>query len=77
MACVLVTHEIRFAKDISDGVFFTEGGVIVEHGAPSAIFESPGNERTRLFLRCARGDDRQATRKRARQRRRRSLINLK
>jgi len=66
MTCVLVTHEMRFAEDISDEVFFTEGGVIIEHGAPSAIFGSPENERTRLFLRRARGDDRRATRKRAR-----------
>lgn len=36
--CVLVTHEMRFAEDVSDEVFFTEGGVIVEHGEPSQIF---------------------------------------
>jgi polar amino acid transport system ATP-binding protein len=66
MTCVLVTHEMRFAEDISDEVFFTEGGVIVEHGAPSQIFGSPENERTRLFLQRARGDDRRASRKRAR-----------
>jgi len=77
MTCVLVTHEMRFAEGISDEVFFTEGGVIVEYGAPFAIFGSPGNERIRLFLRCARADDRRATRKRAQLRRRRSVINLK
>ncbi len=66
MTCVLVTHEMRFAEDISDEVFFTEGGVIVEHGAPSQLFGSPENERTRLFLQRARGDDRRASRRRAR-----------
>jgi polar amino acid transport system ATP-binding protein len=66
MTCVLVTHEMRFAEDISDEVFFTEGGVVVEHGAPSRLFGYPENERTRLFLQRARGEDRQALRKRAR-----------
>jgi polar amino acid transport system ATP-binding protein len=40
--------------------------VIVEHGAPSQIFSAPENERTRLFLQRARGDDRRALRKRSR-----------
>jgi polar amino acid transport system ATP-binding protein len=57
--CVLVTHEMRFAEDISDEVFFTEGGVIVEHGSASAIFGNPANDRTRLFLQRARGEDRE------------------
>ncbi|CAN7370299.1 MULTISPECIES: amino acid ABC transporter ATP-binding protein [Paraburkholderia] len=56
--CVLVTHEMRFAEDISDEVFFTEGGVIVEHGSAAAIFGNPANDRTRLFLQRARGEDR-------------------
>lgn len=64
--CVLVTHEMRFAEDVSDEVFFTEGGVIVEHGAPSQIFGAPENDRTRLFLQRARGEDGRALRKRAR-----------
>jgi polar amino acid transport system ATP-binding protein len=64
--CVLVTHEMRFAEDVSDEVFFTEGGVIVEHGEPSQIFGAPENDRTRLFLQRARGDDRRALRKRSR-----------
>jgi polar amino acid transport system ATP-binding protein len=57
--CVLVTHEMRFAEDISDEVFFTEGGVIVEHGSADEIFGNPANDRTRLFLRRARGEDRE------------------
>ncbi|SAL33738.1 ABC transporter [Caballeronia cordobensis] len=56
--CVLVTHEMRFAADISDEVFFTERGVIVEHGPAAQLFGHPRNERTRLFLQRARGDDR-------------------
>ncbi|WP_310359975.1 amino acid ABC transporter ATP-binding protein [Paraburkholderia strydomiana] len=56
--CVLVTHEMRFAEDISDEVFFTEGGVIVEHGSARQLFGDPVHERTRLFLQRARGEDR-------------------
>jgi polar amino acid transport system ATP-binding protein len=56
--CVLVTHEMRFAEDISDEVFFTEGGVIVEHGSAQQLFGNPVHERTRFFLQRARGEDR-------------------
>ncbi|WP_281375135.1 amino acid ABC transporter ATP-binding protein [Paraburkholderia youngii] len=56
--CVLVTHEMRFAEDISDEVFFTEGGVIVEHGSAQQLFGNPVHDRTRLFLQRARGEDR-------------------
>jgi polar amino acid transport system ATP-binding protein len=56
--CVLVTHEMRFAEDISDEVFFTEGGVIVEHGSAAQIFGNPTHDRARLFLQRARGEDR-------------------
>ena len=55
MTCVLVTHEMRFAEEISDVVYFTENGVIVEHGSAEQIFEHPANERTREFLRHAQG----------------------
>jgi len=56
MTCVLVTHEMRFAEEISDVVYFTENGVIVEHGSAAQIFQNPGNERTQTFLRHALGD---------------------
>ena len=49
---------MRFAEDISDEVFFTEGGVIVEHGSARQLFHDPIHERTRLFLQRARGEDR-------------------
>nr|WP_087131612.1 amino acid ABC transporter ATP-binding protein [Caballeronia pedi] len=50
LTCVLVTHEMRFAEDISDRVAYTEGGVIVEEGAPEQIFHAPRDEHTRRFL---------------------------
>ena len=50
MTCLIVTHEMRFARDIADHVYFTDRGVIVEHGAPDRIFSAPGDERTRAFL---------------------------
>lgn len=46
---VIVTHEMAFAKDISDRVIFMAGGVIVEEGSPEQVFASD-NERTRAFL---------------------------
>jgi polar amino acid transport system ATP-binding protein len=56
MTCVLVTHEMRFAEEISDIVYFTENGVIVEHGNAAKIFQHPDSERTQTFLRHALGD---------------------
>ncbi|WP_150991458.1 amino acid ABC transporter ATP-binding protein [Cupriavidus basilensis] len=50
LTCLLVTHEMRFAEEISDEVYFTEGGRIVEHGPASRIFSAPRSERTRAFL---------------------------
>jgi polar amino acid transport system ATP-binding protein len=50
LTCVLVTHEMRFAEEISDRVVYTEGGVIVEEGAPEQLFHAPRDERTRRFL---------------------------
>ncbi|MBB3103334.1 amino acid ABC transporter ATP-binding protein [Azomonas macrocytogenes] len=50
MTCVLVTHEMRFAEEISDAVYFTEHGVIVEHGSPRQLFNEPRSPRTRAFL---------------------------
>ncbi|CAN7747136.1 amino acid ABC transporter ATP-binding protein (plasmid) [Cupriavidus necator] len=55
MTCVLVTHEMRFAAEISDQIYFTEAGRIVEHGPPAQIFGHPQHERTRAFLRRALG----------------------
>jgi polar amino acid transport system ATP-binding protein len=41
---------MRFARDIADQVYFTDRGVIVEHGPPATIFSAPADERTREFL---------------------------
>lgn len=49
IAMVIVTHEMAFARDISDRVIFMAGGVIVEEGTPEQVFAS-ANERTRSFL---------------------------
>ena len=49
IAMVIVTHEMAFARDISDRVIFMAGGVIVEEGKPEQVFASD-NERTRSFL---------------------------
>jgi polar amino acid transport system ATP-binding protein len=50
MTCMLVTHEMRFARELADTVYFTDGGVIVESGPPAELFDRPTKERTRAFL---------------------------
>ncbi|MBP2240395.1 cystine transport system ATP-binding protein [Cytobacillus eiseniae] len=50
MTMVVVTHEMRFAKEAADEVLFMDGGVIIERGKPEAIFSSPKEERTKQFL---------------------------
>jgi polar amino acid transport system ATP-binding protein len=47
---LIVTHEMAFARDVSDRVLFMEKGRIVEQGPPSVIFSAPQNERTKSFL---------------------------
>src|SRR6266436_4829151 len=47
---VVVTHEMQFARDVSDRVVFISDGVIVEQGDPQELFKNPKQERTRLFL---------------------------
>jgi polar amino acid transport system ATP-binding protein len=47
---IVVTHEMGFAKQISDRVFFMDQGEILESGEPADLFGHPKNERTRLFL---------------------------
>ena len=48
---VVVTHEMAFAKEVSDRVFFMDAGIILESGTPQEIFENPQEERTKEFLR--------------------------
>lgn len=50
MTTVIVTHEMGFAREISDRVFFMDGGVIAEKGTPKEVFTNPQNERTKEFL---------------------------
>lgn len=50
MTCILVTHEMGFAREVADHVYFTDRGVIVEHGPPSELFGAPQDPRTREFL---------------------------
>ena len=50
MTCMLVTHEMNFAREIADHIYFTDRGVIVEHGPPATFFASATDPRTREFL---------------------------
>ena len=50
MTMVVVTHEMRFARDVASRVLFLEGGHIAEEGTPEQIFGSPKSERLKLFL---------------------------
>lgn len=50
MTCILVTHEMGFAREVADQVYFTDAGVIVEHGPPQDILLRPREERTKTFL---------------------------
>lgn len=51
MTMVIVTHEMAFAREVSDRVVFMENGVIVEEGSAEQMFSAPRQERTRQFLR--------------------------
>ncbi|MCT8267135.1 amino acid ABC transporter ATP-binding protein [Afifella sp. JA880] len=50
MTCILVTHEMGFAREVADHVYFTDRGVIVEHGPPEELFTRAKDERTQRFL---------------------------
>ncbi len=50
MTCILVTHEMGFAREIADHIYFTDRGVIVEHGPPSTFFDEAKDPRTKEFL---------------------------
>ena len=51
MTMVVVTHEMPFARSVSNRVIFMDGGVIVEQGDPEEVFGNPQQERTKQFLR--------------------------
>jgi polar amino acid transport system ATP-binding protein len=50
MTCLLVTHEMGFAREIADHIYFTDRGVIVEHGPPETFFKEAKDPRTQAFL---------------------------
>ncbi len=50
MTMVVVTHEMGFAREVSDRVLFLDEGVIAEEGTPEEIFAHPKEERTKNFL---------------------------
>ena len=50
MTCILVTHEMRFARELAHEVIFTDGGKIVESAPPAELFDHPKQERTKAFL---------------------------
>jgi polar amino acid transport system ATP-binding protein len=50
MTCVIVTHEMGFAREVADRVYFTDRGIFVEHGPPKEFFANARDPRTRQFL---------------------------
>ncbi|WP_163103041.1 amino acid ABC transporter ATP-binding protein [Peribacillus alkalitolerans] len=50
MTMIVVTHEMEFAKEVADRVIFMDNGKIIESGTPDELFNSPRNERTKMFL---------------------------
>ena len=50
MTMIVVTHEMGFAKNVANRVLFMDGGLVLEEGSPSEIFDRPREERTRAFM---------------------------
>ena len=50
MTCILVTHEMGFARELADHIYFTDRGIIVEHGPPDTFFKEAKDQRTKEFL---------------------------
>ena len=50
MTMVIVTHEMRFARDVSARIFYMDQGIVYEEGTPEQIFDHPREERTRVFI---------------------------
>jgi polar amino acid transport system permease protein len=51
MTMVVVTHEMRFARDVADRIVFMDDGQIAEQGTPRDVLDDPKQDRTRRFLR--------------------------
>ena len=67
MTMLVVTHEMGFARTVSNKVIFMEDGVIVEQGSSKEFFENPKEERTKAFLRTIQGEHDNCRRKRIEQ----------
>ncbi|MEV5559285.1 amino acid ABC transporter ATP-binding protein [Nonomuraea wenchangensis] len=50
MTMIVVTHELRFAREVADRIVFMDGGVVVEEGAPADVLDNPRSERLKAFL---------------------------
>ena len=50
MTCILVTHEMGFAREVANHIYFTDRGIIVEHGPPKTFFKKAKDPRTKEFL---------------------------
>ncbi len=54
MTMIVVTHEVRFAREVADRVIFMDDGQIVEQGSPAEVIDNPRHERTQRFLQAGR-----------------------
>jgi polar amino acid transport system ATP-binding protein len=54
MTMLIVTHEMAFAREVADRIYFVDEGRFAEVGPPAQLFDNPQNERTRIFLRAVR-----------------------
>ena len=50
MTMIIVTHEMGFAREVADRIAYLDKGCILEIGTPKEVFESPKNDRTKMFL---------------------------
>ncbi|WP_088009142.1 amino acid ABC transporter ATP-binding protein [Indiicoccus explosivorum] len=57
MTMVVVTHEMRFAREVADEVIFMDGGHVIERGKPEDVFTRPSQERTQRFLNLIQNTD--------------------
>ena len=55
MTMMVVSHEMRFARDAADRVLFMDAGIVVEQGTPAEVFGAPKHERTKAFLASVSG----------------------
>jgi polar amino acid transport system permease protein len=61
MTMIIVTHEVRFAREVADRILFMDEGVIVEQGTPDKVLDHPVQERTQRFLRMVSRTEEEVT----------------